>query len=131
MFFFCNMHAAISIALCILQRAICMQYLLRCNIDSFLLNKKGLESMSILPKNFCNMYIARRNMHIAIEFILPLTYGPHHTPMLRRCIIAGTKERFEGHTPPQHPQNYIRLLGGSPPINLTRRNETQRRRLWL
>ena len=48
-----------------------------------------------------------------------------HTPMLRRCIIAGTKERFEGHTPPQHPQHYIRLLGGSLPINLTCRNEAQ------
>jgi len=45
-------------------------------------------------------------------------YGPHHTP-------AGTKERFEGHTPPQHPQHYIRLLGGSSPINLTCRNEAQ------
>jgi hypothetical protein len=30
--------------------------------------------MSILPKNFCNMHIARRNMHIAIESILPLTH---------------------------------------------------------
>jgi hypothetical protein len=30
--------------------------------------------MSILPKKFCNMHIARRNMHIAIESILPLTY---------------------------------------------------------
>ncbi len=48
-----------------------------------------------------------------------------HTPMLRWCIIAGTKERFEGHTPPQHPQHYIRLLGGSSPINLTRWNEAQ------
>jgi len=28
-------------------------------------------------------------------------YVPHHTPMLRRCIITGTKERFEGYTPPQ------------------------------
>ena len=28
--------------------------------------------MSILPKNFCNMHIARRKMHIAIESILPL-----------------------------------------------------------
>jgi len=45
--------------------------------------------------------------------------------MLRRCIIAGTKEHFEGHTPPQHPQYYIRLLGGSSPINLTHRNEAQ------
>ncbi len=48
-----------------------------------------------------------------------------HTPMLRRCIIAETKERFEGHTPPQHPQHYICLLGGSSPINLTRRNKVQ------
>jgi len=46
----------------------------RCNMDSFLLNKKGLEEVSILHKNFCNMHIARRNMHIAIESILPLTY---------------------------------------------------------
>jgi len=55
------------------MRAICI---LRCNIDidSFLLNQKGLESMSILPKNFCNMHIARCNMHIAIESILPLTH---------------------------------------------------------
>jgi len=45
--------------------------------------------------------------------------------MLWRCIIAGTKERFEGQTPPQHPQHYIRLLGGSSPINLKRQNEAQ------
>ena len=44
------------------------------NIDIFLLNLKGLESMSIVPKNFCNMQIVRHNMHIAIESILPLTY---------------------------------------------------------
>jgi hypothetical protein len=48
-----------------------------------------------------------------------------HTPMLRRCIIAGTKECFEGRTPPQHPQHYIRLLGESLPINLTHRNKAQ------
>jgi hypothetical protein len=46
-------------------------------MDYFLLNKKGLEEMSILPKNFCNMHIARRNMHIAIEsIILALTLMP-------------------------------------------------------
>ncbi len=39
----------------------------RCNMDSFLLKKKGLEEVSILPKNFCNMHITRCNMHIAIE----------------------------------------------------------------
>ena len=43
-------------------------------IVSFLLNKKGLESMSILHKKLCNMHIAHRNMHIAIESILPLTH---------------------------------------------------------
>jgi hypothetical protein len=47
------------------------------------------------------------------------------TLRLRWCIISGTKERCEGHTPHQHPQNYTRLLGGSSPINLTRRNEAQ------
>ncbi len=35
------------------------------------------------------------------------------------------RSAFEGHTPPQHPQNYIPLLEGSSPINLTRRNEAQ------
>jgi hypothetical protein len=45
-------------------------------MDSFLLNKKGLEEMFILPKNFCNMHIAHCNMHIAIESILPLTHVP-------------------------------------------------------
>ena len=48
---------------------IARQYRSRCNIDSFLLNKKGLEEVSILHKNFCNMHIARRNIHIAIESI--------------------------------------------------------------
>jgi len=48
-------------------------------MDSFLLNKKGLEEMSILPKNFCNMHIARRNMHIVIESILPLQYSANHS----------------------------------------------------
>jgi len=51
------------------------QYGCRWNMDSFLLNKKGLEEISILPKNFCNMHIARCNMHIAIESILPLTHA--------------------------------------------------------
>jgi hypothetical protein len=51
--------------------------------------------------------------------------GPHHISMLRRCIIAGTKVRFGGHTSPQHPQNYIRLLGGLSPINLTHQNKVQ------
>ncbi len=46
-------------------------------MDSFLLNEKGLEEMSILTKNFCNMHIAHRNMHIAIESILPLSYVAH------------------------------------------------------
>ena len=74
-FFYRNMHAAIynrnmHIATCNM-RAVCI---LRCNIDSFLLNQKGLESMSILHKKLCNMHIARRNMHIAIESILPIKY---------------------------------------------------------
>jgi hypothetical protein len=43
-------------------------------------------------------------------------YCPQHTPMLQGCIITGTKRCIEGHTPPQHPQNYIRLLRGSSPI---------------
>ena len=31
-------------------------------------------------------------------------YGPQNTSMLWQFIIAGTKERFEGHTHPQPPQ---------------------------
>jgi hypothetical protein len=31
-------------------------------------------------------------------------YGPQNTPMLWRCIIAGTKEHFEGHTHSQPPK---------------------------
>jgi hypothetical protein len=42
--------------------------------DYFLRNQKDLESKTILSKIFCNMHIVRRNMHIAIESILPLTY---------------------------------------------------------
>ncbi len=34
---------------------------------------------------------------------------PSNTPILWKCIIAGTKEPFEGHTHPQPPQN---TLGG-------------------
>ena len=43
-------------------------------------------------------------------------YGPQNCPMLQQCIIAGTKERFEGYTPPHSPQNYNRLLRGLLPI---------------
>ncbi len=44
------------------------------HLNPFHLNQKDLESKTILPKIFCNMHIARRKMHIAIESILPLTY---------------------------------------------------------
>ena len=54
-------------------------------------------------------------------------FGSQHSPMLRRYIIARTrtKERFERHKPPQHPQKYTRLLGRSSPINLMCRHEAQ------
>jgi len=65
--FYRNMH----IATCNMRAVYCDA------IVSFLLNKKGLESMSILHKKLCNIHIARRNMHIAIESILPLTYVPY------------------------------------------------------
>ena len=50
-FFYCNMHAAIfyrnmHVAACNMG-AICI---LRCNMDSFLLNQKGLEEVSICLK---------------------------------------------------------------------------------
>jgi hypothetical protein len=37
--------------------------------------------------------------------------------MLWQCIIAGTKECFEGHKHPQPPPKYIRKLGGLLPIH--------------
>ena len=65
--FYRNMH----IVKCNIGAICCI---LQCNMDSFLLNQKGLEEVSILPKIFYNMHIiVRRNMHIAIESILPLT----------------------------------------------------------
>jgi hypothetical protein len=39
-------------------------------------------------------------------------YGPQNTQMLWRCIIAGTKERFEGHTHPQPPPKLHALSRG-------------------
>ena len=42
-------------------------------IDSFLLNQKDLEEISIL-RFFNNMHIACRNMHVAIEYIASSTY---------------------------------------------------------
>ncbi len=59
-------------AIPILRHAICI---LRCNIDSFLLNEVVLGTKCILPKILCNIHIAHRNMHFAIESILPLTYA--------------------------------------------------------
>ncbi len=56
--------------------------------DYFFLNQKNLESKTILPKIFCNMHIARCNMHIAIESILPLTYRPQTKRMICHCIGA-------------------------------------------
>ena len=38
--------------------------------------------------------------------------------MLWQCIIAGTKECFEGHTNPQFSPKIIRKLGGLLPIHL-------------
>jgi hypothetical protein len=39
-------------------------------------------------------------------------YGPQNTPMLWRCIIAETKERFEGRTHPQPPQKTTFAISG-------------------
>ncbi len=85
----------------------------------FLLNQKDLEPKTKLPKIFCNMHIARRNMHIVIESILPLIYGPQNTPMLWQYIIAGTKGRFKGHTHPQQSKKLYPLASGLSPIHST------------
>jgi hypothetical protein len=45
--------------------------------------------------------------------------------MLWQCIIARTKERFEGHTHPQSPPKKIRKLGGLLPIHSMRRHRAQ------
>jgi hypothetical protein len=45
--------------------------------------------------------------------------------MLWRFIIAGTKERFEGHKHPQPLKENIRKLGGLSPIHSTRQRGAQ------
>jgi hypothetical protein len=45
--------------------------------------------------------------------------------MLWHCIIAGTKEHFEGHKHLNHPQKYIRKLGGLSPIHSKHRRGVQ------
>jgi hypothetical protein len=42
-------------------------------------------------------------------------YGPQNTPMLWQCIIARTKECFEGHTNPQTPPKLHLLSRGVVP----------------
>ncbi len=37
-------------------------------------------------------------------------YGPQNTPIVWQCIIAGTKERFEGHTHLEHPPKLCPLV---------------------
>ncbi len=46
-------------------------------------------------------------------------YSPQNTPILWQCIIAGTKERFEGHTHPQSPPKIL------PPIHSMHRRGAQ------
>ncbi len=43
-------------------------------MDIFLLNKKDIDSKTILHQNLCNMHIALHNMHIAQVSILQPTY---------------------------------------------------------
>ena len=58
-------------------------------------HQKGLVdiSISILPKNFCNMHIAHRNMHIAVESILPLTNTQHHVSKNNSIIRHKIKQQ--------------------------------------
>jgi hypothetical protein len=79
----CDLYLNMHIATCNMG-AICI---LRCNMDSFFLNQKGLVDKSILPKIFCNMHIAHRNMHIAIESILPLTHMSEAIDSITICIL--------------------------------------------
>jgi hypothetical protein len=54
--------------------------------------------------------------HVDITFeAVEGVHGPQNTPMLWGCIIAGTKERFEGRTHPQPPQKLHRLSQGVVP----------------
>jgi hypothetical protein len=66
------------IAICILRRAICVQYAYCDAIYYFLLKKKGLEYMFILPKKFCNrgwLYVTRMNLYNLIFRMVILLYG--------------------------------------------------------
>ncbi len=50
-----------------------------------------------------------------IFWVVEGVYGPHTPPMLWRCIITGTKERFEGHIHPHPPKIISACLGGCHP----------------
>ncbi len=61
----------------------------------FLLNQKDLESKTILPKIFCNMHIAHRNMHVGYHTrkitlpVIPLTV-PVTLPIPVMYFLRGT-----------------------------------------
>jgi hypothetical protein len=65
-------------------------------MDIFLLNKKNIDSKTILHKNLCNMHIALCNIHIMKVSIL-----------------------WPTHTHPQHPPKLYLLARGLSPIHLT------------
>jgi hypothetical protein len=50
---------------------------------------------------------------------------PEQADIFFKGLRGRNKGALEGHTLPHHPQNYIRLLGGSSSINLTRRQSVR------
>jgi hypothetical protein len=94
-------HTARLHAECIYCHMICLNS--NTHLNPFPLNRKDLESKTILPKIFCNMHIARCNMHIAIESILPLT----HT---HGSSICSYKNIYTNRQTPKHCQKLKKML---------------------
>ncbi len=84
-----RIHNCNELTQCLHAECFCWQ-MMRLNsnahLNLFLLNQKDLESKTILPKIFCNMHIAHRNMHIAIKSILPLTHT-QRSSSLQYCRV--------------------------------------------
>jgi hypothetical protein len=59
-------------------------------MDIFLLNKKDIDSTTILHKNLSNMHIVLHNMHIAHIYIAAnISYVDKHPVFINRGWLSG------------------------------------------
>jgi hypothetical protein len=67
------------------------------------------EALHSAPAHLMNEQQPPKQAAIILGAVSKGVYGPQNTPMLWQFIIAGTKERFNGHTHP-HPPPKLHLL---------------------